>query len=265
MESSYASSEISPCSHSTAVSEAVDDSGKGYDKPNETQIQLYRKRMKFNFIIVGNTPLISLILARAYSDMGYRVCIINKYAPSVGFEGIFSNPSFIEFLLNELNIESCPFLDEKSFIKTLLVHSKHKHLIHYYGEKYRVRDFGYDEHYNYFITDQSSKKKTTETDELIYDLIEKRESRLIAYLPRSLKIKQLIGECMIVNHWNQFIKGWATEKDTDSFNFVTQRPNTITLFGGDKVSIDLKSERHAQRLLNQEVKKLLNEINKLKK
>ncbi|MBU2895631.1 hypothetical protein [Vibrio hepatarius] len=234
------------------------------EKPNETKIEVYKRNIKFDVIIVGNEPIISLIVARALSDCGIKVCIINRIEESVGFEGGVSIPSFIGFLLSSLNIETYPFVDKKSFIKTLINHAKKKSLIHYYGENYRVRDFGYDGNMNYFLADISRRKKRTDVDRFIDTCLEKKAHHLTAYLPRALKIKQLIGSELIVNHWVNFLQGWTTEKRGSLLSFITNRPNTSMLFGGDRIATKVKDESQAQKILKEEVEKLVSVVEQLK-
>lgn len=234
------------------------------DKPNDTNIEVYKRNVKFDVIIVGNEPIISLIVARALSDNGIKVCIINRIEESVGFEGVFSIPSFIGFLLSRLNIEAYPFVDKKSFIKTLIKHAKQKGLIHYYGENYRVRDFGYDGNMNYFLADISRSKKRTEVDRFIDTCLDKKAHNLTAYLPRALKIKQLIGRQLIVNHWVNFLQGWKAEKRGSLLSFTTNRPNTSMLFGGDRIATKVKDEGEAQKILKEEVEKLVFVVEQLR-
>lgn len=250
--------EFSPCINSPPISEIRTE------EPNNTKIKKYRRSIRCDVIIVGNEPIISLIIARSLSDSGIKVIIINKPEESVGFEEIFSLPTFINFLLKKLNIESCSFIDKKSLVKTLISHAKNKELIYYYGEKFRIRDFGYDGNKNYFLADISRRKNTTELDELIYSCLGRRAYKLEAFLPRALKIKQIIGNKMIVNHWLTLLKGWGAEKDGSLLNFTTNRPNTVMMFGGDRIAMELDNEKDAQDILNEEIEKFLSEINALK-
>ncbi|ELP5898403.1 hypothetical protein QTV49_000277 [Vibrio vulnificus] len=234
------------------------------ERLNETKIEVYKRRINFDVIIIGSEPVISLIVARALSDHGIKVCIINRLEEPKGFEGIFSMPSLIGFLLSSLNIEAYPFLDKKSLIKSLIRYAKRNDLIHYYGGNYRVRDFGYDGSMNYFLVDISRIKKRTEIDKYIETCLEINEHNLTAFLPRALKIKQLIGRQLIVNHWVNFLQEWKTEKIGSLLSFSTNRPNTSMLFVGDRIATKVKSENEAQKILKEEVEKLVYVVGQLK-
>jgi hypothetical protein len=83
------------------------------------------------------------------------------------------------------------------------------------------------------------------------------------YLPRNMKLIQLIGKQMIVFHWFEFIKGWGANDLKGHLEFETLRPNVSPFFAADTLHYELSSEQKANELLYHEASQFIDAIKQL--
>ncbi|GAL15166.1 hypothetical protein JCM19233_6184 [Vibrio astriarenae] len=221
-----------------------------------SDIPSYRRRKEFDYLVSGSSIFINILLARLLSDRGYSVCIINKCADKLGFEGLYEEPWFIQEVCRLVGVELGQIKGVGDAIDHVLVYAKNPALISFYGQKHRVIDFGYDGLNNYLLTNPTTTKPSTNFDEVVYRRLGSGINLFYNLLPRALKTTQLVGRKMILTHWDQYLDGWATEEDGSLVQFVTHRPNITMLFAAKQVVKGRLDESLAQELLLDEIEDL---------
>lgn len=227
---------------------------------NKTKVKLLRSRIEYDFIICGSNAPLGCLLARALSDKGLRVAIINKSDEKVGFDTLFEDHKFIGFLAKELGVVVGKFESNEQLITTILKYALNPDKISYFGENYRVRDYGYDGTNNYFIVDVSRTYKPTAFDQLAYKNTKPIDSWWRVFLPRNIKMRQLICSNLIITHWNDFMFGWTGERQESIHKYLTFRSKTVMLFGANSLSLETMNEGEAKTLLEAEVKRAVDII-----
>lgn len=227
---------------------------------NKTEVKLLRSRIEYDYVICGSNAPLSCLLARALSDKGLNVAIINKCAQKVGFDSLYEDNKFIAFLAKELGIEVGKFESIEQFVATLFKYASNPDKISYFGENYRVRDCGYDGTNNYFIADISRTHKLTTTDKIVYKNTKPVDGSWRTFLPRFIKVRQLICNNLVVTHWNDFMSGWTCERQGALHKYLTYRSKTVMLFGANSLRAEKMNENEAKALLNDEVKRAVSII-----
>ncbi|MCY9861046.1 hypothetical protein OTK49_00625 [Vibrio coralliirubri] len=232
---------------------------------NKTKVKLLRSRIEYDYIICGSNAFLSCILARTLSDNGFKVAIINKRDKKVGFDGFLNDLKFLAFICKSLGVEVGKLENQEQLIFTLFRYALHPENIDYFGEDYRIRDYGYDGFKNYFVADISRTHKRTVDDEVIYGNSNPIDKWFRAFYPRNMKIRQLIGNNLIVTHWHDFMFGWTSERKDSIHTYLTQRPKTVMLFGAHSIRLTIQTEADAKYLLEQEATRAVEIIQAIQK